>query len=126
MPLVCSSVTSLQPVPGTGVSVPAGDDSWDASAVSVVSVPVAGRWTYSFDPIPGSAFITGLYDRPNFTVPRPGAYLLAIEYELDKFRVKFNDTWSGYSSHSDQRIHIVSKGGGRYVVLRGSTEVWQS
>lgn len=126
MPLVCSEVTAFRLIPGTGTFVDVADQSWDSTAISIESVSLGARWSFSFDPVPSSAFYVGVFDARIRSTPEPALYAFAVQYEIDRFWVWINGSQSGPFTHGGERIRMESRGGGTYSVYRGGDRVFST
>ena len=126
MSQTCTFVTQRVLRPGTGVFAPAPDDSWDATAVSEDEVNPDLPWNYSFRPRRDSVFMTGLFDRRAGDAPAPSSYILAIEFEFDRFYVRRNGQRFGPWLHRQpqHRIIMARTATGRYEVVSGGRVVW--
>ena len=127
MTQICTTTTQLVLVAGTGGEFPVPDRNWRASARSTSRVARNGAWRYSFVPRQGSVFITGLFDDVVFDVPDPAAYIVAVEYDRNRFAVRYNGAHSAFFPHlTGQRVALARTAAGRYIVYCDRVEVWRS
>lgn len=89
MSQTCTTVTRFRTIPGF---FELRDNlSWDAVATSQGSRNYGESFRYSFDPIAGNAFFTGVYDQQiNVQGPSPHNYLAAFEVQGNAFRFWLN------------------------------------
>lgn len=76
--------------PGTGIFVPEMGDDWGAATISQVSSveDLNGEWAYSFTPIYGAVFHTGIFNSREHSDPSPGRYAIAVDFQVNRFRIK--------------------------------------
>jgi hypothetical protein len=124
--VVCTTVEKQVLVPGTGVFVPTSGEDWNALAVTQLDpVEPYGNWRYEFDPVQGSVFVTGIFDSVENPEPRPDRYIVAVEFEIDKYRVRYNGEKTPWTTWSNERLAL-QHSGDRFRLFADGTEIWAS
>jgi len=127
MSQTCTQVETEVLVPGTGVYAPVAAENWDSWAYTALEpVNIYGSWRYAFDPVAGSVFMTGVFDNQQYTTPRPNRYVLAVEFRLNEYRIRFNSENTDWLVWSDGDRLAMQGEFGMFRVFRDGTEVWRS
>lgn len=81
---VCYTVSECRTEPASTTFEP--DNTWDATAISQADADLA-NFRYTFTPVQGAVFYTGVFDSANDPVPRPGLYKVAVLFEVDRLKL---------------------------------------
>lgn len=125
MSQTCVTEERQELVPGTGTYAPEANEDWDALAFTNLDpVDIRGSWRFSFDPVVGSTFMTGVYDHFIYDEPRPNRYVFAVEFRMNEFRVRYDgDTSDWLPWQPGERLSMQSDVSG-FKVLKDNEEVW--
>lgn len=114
-------------VPGTGGYFPTSTENWDALAYSnLAPVDIYGSWRYEFDPVQGAVFMTGVFDHQEYTTPRPNRYIVAVEFRINEYRVRYNGSNSAWLAWSPTERLALQGESGHFRVFKDGTETWSS
>ena len=114
MSQVCYTTTVQELVPGTGVWSLRDNASWEGRAVSVEGRNSSDNFRYSFDPIHGNAYFSGIFDYQANPVPLPEQYIAAFEVQDRSYRVWVRgepQSESFVSWSTNDRFHIQYENG---------------
>lgn len=127
MTQTCETVTRCDVlVPGTGVFVPTSAQDWESHAITQLDpVDIYGSWRFAFDPVQGSAFITGVFDSNQHTNPRPSRYVISVEFKINEYRTRYQGVNSAWMSWSGERLALQGMSG-TFKLFADGTEVWSS